>query len=294
MQIYDFKKCIKCKKVAYTLVYVIYFLYLCSRFNLHNCVHMKKISKTSMFFAALAAMVSLLFAGCNGLTPDNYPSKSGKVVTETGEWEWSYTVEDHTLTISGTGEMTPEGNDYRNYPWQAEDTFRGAIHHISVKKGITAIGEKAFDNCYKVEEVSLPLGIKTIGKRAFCACSMKSVTIPNSVSCISDYAFEACTKLEDLQLNDLLDTIGHGAFSSCYNLTSLRIPKHVEVIKSEFVSFCSSLETMEFIPTTPPTIMSETFKYSSVKTIKVPKGCLDAYRNAEHWKHLQGIEIIEK
>ena len=44
MQIYDFKKCIKCKKVAYTLVYVIYFLYLCSRFRLHNYVLMKNIA----------------------------------------------------------------------------------------------------------------------------------------------------------------------------------------------------------------------------------------------------------
>jgi hypothetical protein len=51
---------------------------------------------------------------------------------------------------------------------------------------------------------------------------------------------------------------------------------------------------MEFIPTTPPAIMSETFNYSSVKTIKVPKGYLDAYRNAEHWKDLKGIDIIEK
>lgn len=249
-----------------------------------------------MFFAALAAMVSLLLAGCNGLTPDNYPSKSGTVVTETGEWEWSYTAEDHTLTISGTGEMTPEGNDYRNYPWHAEDNhaFRDAIRHIKVNRGITAIGENAFCNCYMVEDVSLPLDLKTIGKRAFSACSMKSMKIPSSVTCISDYAFEACTKLEDLRLNDYLETIGHSAFSSCYNLTSLVIPKRVKVIKSEFVSYCSSLTTMEFIPSTPPTIMAETFNYSSVKTIKVPKGYLKAYQNAEHWKDLKDIDIVEK
>lgn len=249
-----------------------------------------------MFFAACAAMVSLLLAGCNGLTPDNYPSKSGTVVTETGEWEWSYTAEDHTLTISGTGEMTPEGNDYRNYPWHAEDNhaFRDAIRHIKVNRGITAIGENAFCNCYMVEDVSLPLDLKTIGKRAFSACSMKSMKIPSSVTCISDYAFEACTKLEDLRLNDYLETIGHSAFSSCYNLTSLIIPKHVKEIKSEFVSYCSSLTTMEFIPSTPPTIMAETFNYSSVKTIKVPKGYLKAYQNAEHWKDLKDIDIVEK
>ena len=76
----------------------------------------------------------------------------------------TWSMEGHTLTITGTGEI----NDYEygNSPWYA---FRDDIYQIILPDGITRIGEYAFAEC-GIFDMTLPDSLTVIGNGAFKDC----------------------------------------------------------------------------------------------------------------------------
>ena len=86
----------------------------------------------------------------------------------------TWTLDDSTLTISGTGAM----DDYKDYgaysaPWSSK-TF--SIDSIVIEEGATSIGAYAFYNCSNLESVCIPESVTSIGSGAFSQCSeLKSI-----------------------------------------------------------------------------------------------------------------------
>ena len=63
-------------------------------------------------------------------------------------------------------------------------------------KSVTSIGDRAFDDCTNLTNITIPDSVTSIGDDAFEGCtSLTSITIPNSVTEIGWYAFENCTSL---------------------------------------------------------------------------------------------------
>ena len=76
---------------------------------------------------------------------------------------WKY--EGHTLTISGTGNMYDyNGNDM---PWLL---FRDTTDVVILERGITGIGNNAFNGFVKVGKIELPSTLSSIGANAFAGC----------------------------------------------------------------------------------------------------------------------------
>ena len=76
---------------------------------------------------------------------------------------WKY--EGHTLTISGTGNMY----DYDDYgmPWFL---FRDTTNAVILERGITGIGNNAFNGFVKLGKIELPSTLTSIGANAFAGC----------------------------------------------------------------------------------------------------------------------------
>ena len=76
----------------------------------------------------------------------------------------TWSMEGHTLTITGTGDI----NDYvyGNAPWYA---FRDDVYQIILPDGITRIGEYAFAEC-GIFDMTLPDSLTVIGNGAFKDC----------------------------------------------------------------------------------------------------------------------------
>lgn len=122
---------------------------------------------------------------------------------------------------------------------------------------------------------------------AFFFSPLTSITIPNSVTNIGHFAFRGCTLLTSVIISNSVTNIGDGAFNSCSKLTSITIPSAVTSIGSSALNIGSSTNkaTITMLPTTPPTIQSNTFTASTLQKIIVPAGTGATYKAATNWSN---------
>ncbi len=185
----------------------------------------------------------------------------------------TWRIENGTLTISGSGEMTDYGVYDFCAPW---NEYSGEIKAIVIEEGVTSIGENAFANCYYAESAALPESLTEISSDSFYWCeSLKSITIPSGVESVSSDAFDGCFALEEIAVSpdndafcaddgvlfnkdktklliypagkadgeysvpDGVSTIGWGAFYMNYNLERLNIPDSVTDMEDYCISLCT-------------------------------------------------------
>ena len=138
---------------------------------------------------------------------------------------WTYA--NGTLTISGTGAIADQRDNYDNRPWEE---YVDQITTIVVNDGITSIGEAAFWRFQKLTTAKLPDSLTTISQQAFYGCTaLKTVNFPANLKTIEGWAFLGCA-LESVTLPEGLTTIGYRAFSECKTLTSVTVPASVTTI----------------------------------------------------------------
>ena len=113
-----------------------------------------------------------------------------------------WTEYDHTLTISGTGDMYDwknknEGPDDRS-PWHRDYT----IYNVVIEEGVTSVGEYAFLECSGITNVILPSSLTKIKEGSFIGCTkMTTIFIPESVSFLYGGAFSGCPSLESINVH---------------------------------------------------------------------------------------------
>lgn len=71
---------------------------------------------------------------------------------------------------------------------------------LVIPRGVSVIGEDAFEDCLKLTSVTIPDTVLRIEEYAFYGCkNLASVTIPSSVKRIEEDAFDECTSLKEIQ-----------------------------------------------------------------------------------------------
>ena len=108
------------------------------------------------------------------------------------------------------------------------------LKKISIPASVKTIGERAFEGCFKLTEVSLANGIETIGKQAFLDCSnLRKIEVPGSVKRIEAETFMNCTRVETLVLHEGLEEIGDAAFKMYNGQTDIAFPSTLREIGDE-------------------------------------------------------------
>lgn len=189
----------------------------------------------------------------------------------TAEAAASYTSGYYTYTVDSDGNATITAVD---------TAISGDVVIPSEIEGyaVTEIGEKAFQNCVNITEVTIPECITKIGSKAFYRCFnistlnfnaincssaggsfsymveggtnnplspiLKTINIGNKVENIPPYAFYACSQVTEIVLPESVETISEYAFAGC-GITSLEIPKNVSYIGGYAFAYCASLESVE-------------------------------------------------
>lgn len=135
---------------------------------------------------------------------------------------------------------------------------------------IALIGQYSFHSQTNLASVTIPDSVTTIGEYAFCDCdNLNSITIGNSVTTIGGFAFYNCANLQSVTIGNSVTTIGGSAFSGCGSLRNI---------------FCESV--------TPPALKDRYSLPPSIKTIHVPIGSGEAYKNATNWSY-HSDKIVE-
>ena len=115
--------------------------------------------------------------------------------------------ENGVLTISGNGDM--DSYHRKRTPWANEHEM---ISIVRIQKGVTSVGNLAFNFCH----------------------GLNSVTISNDVTSIGYDAFYECTNLTSIIIPDSVTYIGRGAFFNCPLLTSVSVPANAYIADDAF------------------------------------------------------------
>lgn len=188
---------------------------------------------------------------------------------------------------------------------------------VTIGNGLTSIGKNAFYNCSGLASINvapdntkyhssgnciietatntLVVGCKTsiiptdgsvtsIGDYAFSHYDgLTSIDIPDSITTLGEGAFYFCTGLTNITIPEKVTSIGNSAFHGCSGLTSITIPDSVTSIGDYALAYCTSLTKINMLPTTPPTIQSNTFTSTTLQSIYVPAKCREDYITATNW-----------
>lgn len=176
--------------------------------------------------------------------------------------KWSLT-EDGAMTVSGTGEIDPEGSfekedsdDFESDEWEFGYWYfvdkAEQIKTAVLEEGITEIGEMGFANLVNLTSVQLPSTLISIDDGAFMNTGLESVDVPASVKDIGDSAFYSCGNLKDIQLHDGLQTIGEMALYFGSEGKEVHIPETVISVDECFLNFYATDFDLYMYPMTAP------------------------------------------
>lgn len=103
-----------------------------------------------------------------------------------GEFTWKY--DNHTLTISGIGDMEA------GQPWAA---FKDKIETIIFTGGVTKVGDGAFENYDALETIDFGDSMREIGKRAFYDCNdIVEIRLPETFRTFGEECFRNCGQMK--------------------------------------------------------------------------------------------------
>ncbi len=149
-----------------------------------------------------------------------------------------------TLYIEGYGEIKDFSET--NTPWNDN---KNTIEKVVISKGVTQIGKYTFNECTKLNNITIPNTITTLRSSSFKGCTgLTAITVPNSVSLIEAYAFEGCTGLTKFNFPTKVTEIKNSTFNGCTALNNITIPENIKKIGTSAFEGCTSL-TM-YIPNT--------------------------------------------
>lgn len=118
--------------------------------------------------------------------------------------------------------------------------FEGSsITKVTLPDAVTEIGNSAFADCEKLEEIVLSASLEKIGNSAFEGCGrLEKITLPEGVTNIGVKVFKDCHSLKEVNnWPESMKYIPSEAFCRCYNLTGFTIPD-VEIICSGAFNGC--------------------------------------------------------
>lgn len=118
---------------------------------------------------------------------------------------------------------------------------KDGLVNVVITEG-TEIAAGAFENCVKLQSVTLVDTITTIGASAFAGCtSLTTIVLPAGVTAIGAETFKNCTSLPAFTIPEAVTEIGADAFRGCSAMTSVMIPKNVAKIGLGAFAECSAM-----------------------------------------------------
>ena len=153
---------------------------------------------------------------------------------------------------------------------------------------------KAFEGCFKLEEIVIPNKLLSIGYHAFADCmSLKSINMPDSIEKIQASAFYNCSNLKEIYIPKNLYLVSDisTVFERCNNLTNINVSDENPVYESENGVWFNKGKTQ--ILKYPPN-RNETKYIIPNGVTKIEKKCFEECNKLINIEIPDSVENIEK
>ena len=197
-----------------------------------------------------------------------------------------------------------------------------SIEEVIIEDGVEKIGSGAFYDCSKLKSVTLPVSLEKIGeyrfKSLFNGCrELERVRLGND----NETYYCNGNVLLEKEIRTVIDgwgidncyvgngyvrwkakKIGQRAFEGHELLAKVTLPETLEEIEARAFYDCKSLRLIECYAQVPPLLGEDVFTVrihdntlplQERTVVVVPKGTLEAYRNAPGWKEFKHIRENE-
>lgn len=160
-------------------------------------------------------------------------------------------------------------------------TIPSKVTNNGTEYTVTAISDRAFNQCVSLSSVSMPATLTSVGSYAFEMCAaLSTLEFPANITTIGEYAMQGCRNLTTLVLPEKLTAISNGMLVSCDALETLNVPASVTRIGDWAFDYASSLTSIE-LPDAVKTIGEGAFSGCYAMTsIKLGKGLETIANNA--------------
>ena len=186
-----------------------------------------------------------------------------------------------------------------------------AVTYNDTTYSVTAIGERAFEQCSSMKSVTIPKTVKFIGECAFGDCDSLDGIIVENGNPVYD-SRDNCNAIIKTSSNTLIvgckstvipntvTALGSSAFSGCKGLTTITIPNSVTSIGSSAFFDCKGLKDVYSYIANPSAVsMDSNVFYKnprgsdySGRTLHVPRGKVGLYQADDRWYPFFG-QIVE-
>ena len=137
---------------------------------------------------------------------------------------------DSTRPAAETEQTAPSAADFVIEDGVLTD-WKGEGETVTVPRGVTEIGRRAFFGRRGLREVVIPDGVRTIGENAFADCrGLRSVRLPGSLETVRKGAFDGCGSLTELRFPEGVREIGTSVFYNDRGLRLVTLPGSLEKI----------------------------------------------------------------
>ena len=111
---------------------------------------------------------------------------------------------------------------------------------------VTYVGNNAFKNCKKLNNVTWGTGLTSIGNYAFSGCAaLETANVASATALLGTNAFEGCKALKNVTLPSTLTILPATIFKGCVALESIAIPATVQEIKNNAFEGCEKLAAID-------------------------------------------------
>ncbi len=186
---------------------------------------------------------------------------------------YDFEVDGIYYNINGNEATVTSGTSY----YSGDVTIPAAVTYNGMTYSVTAIGNHAFFDCYRLTKVTIPSSVTAIGLQAFAYCrdlssiavdsgnrkydcrnncnaiietasnklivGCENTIIPNSVTAIGEGAFEGRDSLMSVDFPSSVTYIDYHAFWGC-GLTSVQISESVNFIGEGAFSACTDMTSI--------------------------------------------------